>query len=387
MTAGNAVDEPVHTGYGGVPLVGTGNHIEGQTEVARNLNEQFEHGFNPSSGRSTGVNQGSGLKDGDHVSRSGTGVGAGPGAGGLASPRRTELAGMDEKKDLPPIPRGGDEGHHGLPSTPRKNESRHTGPTSGEFDADGFPLAATGSHSRSLSKSTGSNLEHRHGSGLASTAASPTSIPRSQGTFALPTVPQTPAFSEEVQAGLLDRRAGGGQLQQQQQQQLPGTVGIPSRGSSMINDPAVMGYVPVRERLEENSKLVSTRGVESSGTSGSYDCREAKVGPFEVNHDLTSPRQLAPYPVPDQNLAMQESRKFVTEQSRAVNATDNSRSPVVHYPAYSATREYTFHPSPPGAETPSNSHLNHHLLLVQASLFCPQSAGRLRTVGASKPGR
>ena len=376
-------DEPaVHTGYGGVPLVGTGNHIDGQTEVARNLNEQFEHGFNPGSGRSAvgkGDGVGSGLKDGDHVSRSGTGVGAG--AGGLASPRRTELAGVDEKKDLPPIPRGGDAGHHGLPSTPRKT----AGPTSGEFDADGFPLAATGSHSRSLSKSTGSNAaEHRHGSGLASTAGSPTSIPRSQGTFALPTVPQTPAFSEEVQAGLLDRRAGAGAGGLQQQ---PGTVGIPSRGSSMMNEPAVMGYVPVRERLEENSKLITARGVESSGTSGSYDCREAKVGPFEVDHDLTSPRQLAPYPVPDKNLAMQESRKFVTEQSRAVSKKDDSRSPAVHYPAYSATREYNFHPSPPGAEQPSHSHLNHHLQLVQASLFSPQSAGRLRTVGASKPGR
>jgi hypothetical protein len=398
-------DEPSHTGYGGVPLVGTGNHIEGQTEVARNLNEQFEHGFHPSSGRSAAVGGGggagdhaSGLRDGDHVSRSGTGVGV---AGGLASPRRTELVGMDERKDLPPIPRGGDVGgHHGLPSTPRKSDSRHTGPTSGEFDADGFPLTTTtttGSHAHSSSKPTGSNNpeSHRHASALASTAGSPTSIPRSQGTFALPTVPQTPAFSEEVQAGLLDRRVGagagagagvGGLLEQQQQQ--PGTVGIPSRGSSMIDGPAVMGYVPVHERLEESSRLVDARGINSHSSSRSYECREATVGPFETHHDLTSPRQLAPYPVPDKNLAMQESRQFVTEQSRAVSgATDNSRSPAVHYPAYSATREYTFHPSPPGAEQPSNSHLNHHLQLVQASLFSPQSAGRLRTVGASKPGR
>ena len=122
--------------------------------------------------------------------------------------------------------------------------------------------------------------------------------------------------------------------------------------------------------------------------------------PLIQDHQLVAPRQLAPYAIPDARAVQEESRRFIASQSRASRAEPNQVGTLTTSgqrdqglstagsiqsanTAYLPVREYTFHPSPPGATEPSAEHIQRHLALLSQSF----NHSRMSKVGATKPGR
>lgn len=364
------------TGFRGQELVGAHNHVDGNTEVARNANAALERDPNNSQHQTAQVPQQYQQQESRDAPRENLDQGHGRTGSGLT--------GRGEGKGLPPIPgvSGRDDRDHAqharepvaaaqrTPSkVPASSRNVANNNNNNQFDADGFPIVPKTSSSSSSSKSE---------SGL----------PRSHGTFALPTVPQTPAFSDEVQAGLLDRSVGGSAP----------AAGLRERFEL---DAGSMGYIPVedhRHGLGFGSK---------DGTAGSSEktaeWREIGSGPLIKQHQLTTPRQLAPYKVTDPNVIAEESRRFVTAQSKVGRLEPNHIGTVARgqgerdgelatagstqsaLSAYIPIREYAFHPSPPGATDPSPEHIQRHLALLSNS-FTHSRMSRIGA-GASKPGK
>jgi hypothetical protein len=362
------------TGFRGQELVGAHNHVDGNTEVARNANAALERDPNNSQHQTAQVPQQYQQRESRDAPRENLDQGHGRTGSGLT--------GRGEGKGLPPIPgvSGRDDRDHAQHArepvaaaqrTPSKvpASSRNVGSVgNNQFDADGFPIVAKTSSSSSSSKSE---------SGL----------PRSHGTFALPTVPQTPAFSDEVQAGLLDRSVGG-------------SAPAPGLRERFELDAGSMGYIPVddhRHGLGFGSKDVAGSSEKPA------EWREIGSGPLIKQHQLTTPRQLAPYKVTDPNVIAEESRRFVAAQSKVGRLEPNHIGTVARgqgerdgefatagstqsaLSAYIPIREYAFHPSPPGATDPSPEHIQRHLALLSNS-FTHSRMSRIGA-GASKPGK
>lgn len=366
------------TGFRGQELVGAHNHVDGNTEVARNANAALERDPNNSQHQTAQVPQQHHQRESRDAPRENLDQGHGRTGSGLT--------GRGEGKGLPPIPgvSGRDERDHAQHArepvvpvaaaqrTPSKvsPSSRNVGSVgNNQFDADGFPIVPKTSSSSSSSKSE---------SGL----------PRSHGTFALPTVPQTPAFSDEVQAGLLDRSVGGG------------SAPAPGLREKFELDAGSMGYIPV----EDHRHGLGFGGKDVAGSSEkTAEWREIGSGPLIKQHQLTTPRQLAPYKVTDPNVIAEESRRFVTAQSKIGRLEPNHIGTVARgqgerdgelatagstqsaLSAYIPIREYAFHPSPPGATDPSPEHIQRHLALLSNS-FTHSRMSRIGA-GASKPGK
>jgi hypothetical protein len=360
------------TGFRGQELVGAHNHVDGNTEVARNANAALERDPNNSQHQTAQVPQQYQQRESRDAPRENLDQGHGRTGSGLTS--------RGEGKGLPPIPgvSGRDDRDHAQHArepvaaaqrTPSKvpASSRNVGSVgNNQFDADGFPIVPKTSSSSSSSKSE---------SGL----------PRSHGTFALPTVPQTPAFSDEVQAGLLDRSVGGG------------SAPAPGLRERFELDAGSMGYIPV----DEHRHGLGFGGKDDSEKPAEW--REIGSGPLIKQHQLTSPRQLAPYKVTDPNVIAEESRRFVTAQSKVGRLEPNHIGTVARgqgerdgelatagstqsaHSAYIPIREYAFHPSPPGATDPSPEHIQRHLALLSNS-FTHSRMSRIGA-GASKPGK
>lgn len=281
-----------------------------------------------------------------------------------------------EGKGLPPIPqphggreRSEDDRHHAharapvaaqMPSSRAQYEGQ-------KFDSDGFPII--NHNNTTAAQKTGLGHVSSNTSTSTSSESDRSGLPRSHGTFALPTVPQTPAFSDEVQAGLLNRVSAG-----------------PTLRERFGTDVGAMGYVPVNDRRE-----VRVNDVEQSS-----EWRETRMRPLVQDHQLTSPRQLAPFAVHDPRTVQEESRRFVASQSRITRGEANQVGIVGREQrlatagsiqstetAYLPVREYTFHPAPPGATEPSTEHINRHLALLGQS-FNP---AQLRKTGAARPGK
>jgi hypothetical protein len=359
------------TGFRGQELVGAHNHVDGNTEVARNANAALER--DPVSNNNSQHQQ----QEFRDAPRENLDQGHGRTGSGLM--------GRGEGKGLPPIPgvSGRDDRDHAQHArepvvpvaaaqrTPSKvPASSRTAGNNNQFDADGFPTVSKTSSSSSSSKSE---------SGL----------PRSHGTFALPTVPQTPAFSDEVQAGLLDRSVGGG------------SAPAPGLRERFELDAGSMGYIPVDDH-RHGLGFGGKDGIAGSSEKPA-EWREIGSGPLIKQHQLTTPRQLAPYKVTDPNVIAEESRRFVTAQSKVGRLEPNHIGTVARgqgqhdgelaiagstqsaHSAYIPIREYAFHPSPPGATDPSPEHIQRHLALLSNS-FTHSRMSRIGA-GASKPGK
>jgi hypothetical protein len=254
-------------------------------------------------------------------------------------------------------------------SSYNNNNNNNNVRSNNQFDADGFPIVTKTSTSTATSNSSSSSESDRSG------------LPRSHGTFALPTVPQTPAFSDEVQAGLLNRAATG-----------------PTLRERFETDAGSMGYVPVNDYQRPGLGFGGKDGISSTRS----EWRETGGMPLIQDHQLTSPRQLAPYMIPDTNAIAEESRRFVTAQSKVGRLEPNQIGSHSHTTtgqrdvglatagslqsvnsAYVPIREYAFHPSPPGATEPSTEHIQRHLALLSNSF----DHSRMSRIGASKPGK
>jgi hypothetical protein len=373
-------DHPT-TGYGNQVPVGAGDHVEGKTEVAKNINEQFEHGFHvtPSKSHQSG-------------SSAGAGVGETPRSPLHREENHSRTGSMDQKrirseeitKTLPPLP-GSEHNKHGI------SAGHGNGADQAQFDADGFPISHTNSlHSNNTTTDP-----------IVPGRARKNSIPRSYKTFDLPVVEKSTPFSSEVAAGL-ENRAGKGSSTRGQQVEArgvkdrsilstgTGSGSVTGSGSGkgfalMSHEKEAMGYYSASlNGLKERDQIHSaTRGAE---------WKDQHVRPIEMEHHLTQPLQILPVSLPNHDSILAESRQFIRGGSVGTKGEHTAAGNKIHStvitgptnPAYVASRAYSFNPSHEASEDEHQAHIAKHLALLQNKLFNPQATA---SYSAVRPGK
>lgn len=329
------VDHPVEGHEGGQfqDPVGAGGHVDGETDIARNVNGVLGGSSQPStptrsSHATTGGNQSHGTaspaRTGPPTPQSHSrhaSLSQGHQSSPLSANEPTEadrIRSQNITKNLPPVPAVGS-------TSPRQAQTEQA------FDRDGFPV--------------GQDVKRKN------------SIPRSKGTYTLPSVPKTGGLMDEVAAGLRDTSK--------------------SRSAS-----------------HPTSQAVTTTQDRHTGSTP-LQWRQASIAPLDNNHNLASPQTLFPYTAPNIEEQYRENRAFVRDQSildpakrKAAGITSFATNPTraAPNPSYIASRQYSF--TPFGSETAqqeSEAHLQKHLALLQGKLFAPQQNARFIAPGKILP--